>query len=456
MRQKITLRPCFSANIPKTIAVVSEYHAMYVSFDVALEKNPKILDLAHEDLKSYGVSGGRESSFSTEQVLRMILVKATENFTWRELIIRVSESDFLRNFTRIGMGTIMSFSFLATAFKQMRTETWDAINNTLLEYAISKGKVTSTDLRVDSTVVETNIHYPTDSYLMWDVCRVGYRELSRFREMDARCPRFRFHLRKIKKLHTFVSTHAGKKTASTKRDVKKSLQLLVDRVSDLIEKIKLVQQLSLCWNCTDEQALQLQIIGEFMSKAQSIAKQSARAVSGEVVHASERIFSIFEDHTELLIRGKAQKPCEFGHMVTIAQTREKFITTYHVAEKSPHDSTMTNIVLEQHKTQFGQYPEKFAADKNYYKSMEDVQNWEMKIDVFSIGKKGRRNADETEREHSDEFRGMQKFRAGCEGSISVLKRGFGLKRLLSRSFNSFSAWVGTIVFCHNLVLLGGT
>jgi IS5 family transposase len=95
----------------------------------------------------------------------------------------------------------------------------------------------------------------------------------------------------------------------------------------------------------------------------------------------------------------------------------------------------------------------FAADKNYYIDMEDVSDWEEKIDTYGIGKKGRRTEQEYEREHSESFKSAQKFRAGCEGTISVLKRVFGLERCVYRSFKSFASAIGRLVFCHNLVLL---
>ncbi|MBN1133405.1 MAG: hypothetical protein JXA38_00445 [Methanosarcinaceae archaeon] len=184
-----------------------------------------------------------------------------------------------------------------------------------------------------------------------------------------------------------------------------------------------------------------------------VVAQSRRAFNGETVSASERIFSIFEPHTELLMRGKEHKPFDFGHLVQIGQTAEKFISFYAVEQLSRHDTEMVDPVLEDHKASFGSYPDEFATDKNYYKSMEHVAQWEEEIDIFSMCKKGNRTLEEIAREHGALFKLAQKFRAGCEGSISVLKRVFGLRRCLNRGFNSFAASVGCLVFCHNLVVL---
>jgi transposase, IS5 family len=112
-----------------------------------------------------------------------------------------------------------------------------------------------------------------------------------------------------------------------------------------------------------------------------------------------------------------------------------------------------DLVLKDHRERFGAYPKTFAADKNYYTDMEDVAYWEERVATFAVGKKGKRNVSETAREHSDSFRGAQRFRAGSEGSISVLKRVFGLRRCFSKGFKSFASSIGCLVFCHNLVNL---
>jgi len=140
-------------------------------------------------------------------------------------------------------------------------------------------------------------------------------------------------------------------------------------------------------------------------------------------------------------------------MVTIGQTAEKFISYYRVDEKSLHDIPLGDDALKNHKRQFGAYPKEFAADKNYYGGPEHLSKWEEKISVYSVGKKGNRTEEETKREHGAMFRLLQKFRAGCEGTISALKRVFGLYRCLYRGFKSFASSIGSIVFCHNMVVL---
>ncbi len=169
--------------------------------------------------------------------------------------------------------------------------------------------------------------------------------------------------------------------------------------------------------------------------------------------ADAKVYSIFEEHTELIKRGKAGKPIEYGHMVMIAQTGEKFITDYEVMKVKKPDKDLVEPLLENHKQIFGSYPERLAGDKGFHESPEKTQELEEKVELVCIPKKGNRTAQQLVKEHSDEFKDAQKFRAGVEGSISTLKRAFGMKRSLLKTFNTFAANIGCMAFCYNLVLL---
>jgi IS5 family transposase len=432
--------------------IARKYYDKYNQIDHILERNNSILNEVHKDLDMMMSTGnGRVSAYSTETLFRMLLIKCIEQLSFRDLIIRVNDSAFLRNFTRIGWGNLMGTGLLAAAWKSISSETWDRVNNTLFEYAKKEKIITGTDFRLDSTVCECNIHFPTDSSLLWDCYRVVSRNLRVIMGSSPELSKgFRFHEKKIKQLHTFISTRSNSKKKSTQRKVRKSMRILIERVEAVWKKGLsvggLLKELKL--NDVYEQ------FKELLEKVELVLDQSRRKyIAEESVSAKDRIFSIFEEHTELLKRGKARKPVEFGHLVTLGQTKEKFISYYAVNSVSDHDTKQKDIALEAHRQSFGDYPKLFAADKNYYISMEDVSSWEEKIDVYGIGKKGRLTEKEYEREHNESFQRAQKFRAGCEGTISVLKRAFGLERCLYRGFKSFASSIGRIVFCHNLVLL---
>jgi len=184
-----------------------------------------------------------------------------------------------------------------------------------------------------------------------------------------------------------------------------------------------------------------------------IDQASRRILAGEKVPNAEKLFSIFEPHTELLKRGKVAKPIEFGHMILLQQVEEKFITGYQVFERRPSDASLVDSVLKSHQRTFGELPESFTADKGFYQSMEKLRVLERTIPNVSIAKIGPRTEAETAREHHPIFRALQRFRAGIEGTISALKRVFKMCRCLYRSFRTFCSSVGAHVFAHNLVVL---
>lgn len=452
MRNKIHIQPCipFPSRLPQ---VVVKFQERYNRIDHLLDENPAILKAIHADLSRPCSETGRQSTFSSEQFLRMIVVKVIEGLPLRDVVIRVSDSDFLRNFTRIFSGKMMGFTELNAAMKAVTPETWEKINAVLLRYARRCKKISGKRLRMDSTVCEANIHYPTDASLLWDSFRVAARLMRQTVFADpALSLGNRFHDRKTKRLYTFIATHAGKKRSS--RAFKKSMRELIEKVERICEVSRRFIR-----NAGERGTASIGALGlvyqlrEKLPLMEQVVACTRRACNGEKVPASERIFSIFEPHTELLKRGKVRKPVEFGHMVTIAQTAEKFISFYRVEEQSRHDVHMGDEALRDHKKMFGAYPKQFTADKNYYGGPEHLKKWEKRIPAYAVGKKGRRNKAETEREHSLLFRLLQKFRAGCEGSISVLKRVFGMYRCLFRGFKSFASSIGSTVFCHNLVVL---
>ena len=187
-------------NQETSLNVVRDYRAKYAWIDESLDANPLILWLVHEDLESLSESkGGREAKYTSEILFRALIVHQIEKTSLRETIVRIAESPTLQSFIRLGMRPVPDFTFLNRAFKAITAETWKLINEELAGYAVKECKVNVSQIRVDSTVIESNIHYPTDSSLLWDSYRVLSRLLCAVRaEKPELCPH-RFHDRKVNK-----------------------------------------------------------------------------------------------------------------------------------------------------------------------------------------------------------------------------------------------------------------
>jgi len=434
-----------------TVKVVKQYRAKYGAISDLLRGNPALISLAHRDWsRMLSVSsGGRQSGYTSEQILRALIVMFVEDASYREVVIRIENSQFLQHFVGLGPKPMMDYSFLSKAFSRLSYQTWQAMNQALSNYAAEQGKISGEKLRLDTTVYETNIHYPTDSSLLWD----SFRTLARvLRQVQKELPelgiRHRYHVKKVKKLSYFIARNGGSKNNSKKRKVKSMYRTLIARVRWIVGvSQEMLDVLELAGYEADELQHYVPIVNKIIGQAEK------RVLRGIILPAEQKVYSLFEEHTELLKRGKAAKPIEFGHKVLIAQTGEKFIHHYQVLPTRRDDTELLGATIKAHKQLFGGVPEVLATDRGFYKNMDQIEELERDIDTVSICKKGPRTKQQHARESTEAFIGGQRFRAGCEGSISVLKRVFKLGLCLFKGFKNYAASVGCAVFCHNLVLL---
>jgi len=451
MRTKSTKQQYLDFSGKSRLKVVNEYREKYKIVSQLLDNNPQLVSLVHQDLaKMLSQSKrGRKSQYTSEQILRSLIVMFIEQDSLRQVVIRIENSEFLRHFVGLGIKTMMDFSFLDKAFCVLSDRTWETMNRVLAEYAKEQEKISSEKLRLDTTVYEANIHYPTDSSLLWD----SFRTLARLlRQIQQELPQLalnhRFHVKKVKKLACFITRNGGSKNKSKRRRVKSTYRKLIERVSWIVEVA------GEALNVLEAAGYETELLAHYIPIVERIISQAEQRVfEGVMPAADEKVYSLFEEHTELLKRGKAGKPIEFGHKVLIAQTGEKFIHHYQVFPKREEDKELLEPTLKAHKQLFGTDPDVLATDKGFYENMKQILKLEKNITTVSICKKGRRTQPQLQRESTEEFKDGQRFRAGCEGSISVLKRVFKLGRCLFKGFKNYAASVGCAVFCHNLVLL---
>jgi len=469
MRQKINFQSQLDFK-PSNLKVTNDYFQQYESVSMLLNANPDILNLVHKDIKQSleSVNLARPDGhckYTSDTVLRILICMIMEGLSLRRIVIRIDDSHILRRFIRIFDDDMMDYSNLCRLKNQITPVTWKKINEALARYAVNNELINGDGLRIDGTVVETNIHYPTDSSLLWDTYRVLGRLIEQAREIDPEAVGDRrLQTRKAKKMYAKISRKASKKPGSM-QNLRPHYESLIALVINVCQWCKEV--------CTHlKSACRERCYGEYeMAKAQCIIDEiseirklgirvieqaSRRVLDGEQVPNEEKIFSIFEPHTELLRRGKAAKPNEFGHMVQIQQVQAKFITGYHVFENRPVEHELLEPAVQSHKKLFGCYPEVVAADKGYFENMQAIMELGKKVDVVSIAKPGRRTVEEVERETDPDFRWGQRFRAGVEGSISYLKRVFGLFRCLNKGLRNYRSTVGAAIFTHNILILTRT
>lgn len=453
---------------PSNLKITNEYYAKYEAISTILDENPRIVDAVHRDLgpalKEVVVvdKRGAKFKFTSDTILRIVLCQIIEGCSLREIIIRIDDSHFLRRFVRIFNGPMIDFTAFDKLKNRIKPKTWKKVNDLLARAAVEGQRIEGDQLRLDTTAVETNIHRPTDSSLLWDTYRTLARYIEQIREIDpVLVGDRRLLLRKAKKLQQKIARKASRKNRSTE-----ALEPLYTRLFPLVENIlqwsgeiaePLARKISKHrYGPLDEATMAFCLKGlvHYRGLGGRVLDQARRRIiDKQAVPNEEKIFSIFEPHTELLIRGKADKPIEFGHMIQIQQVEGKFITDYEVFEKKPVEHKLVEPALERHKALFGEYPDTLTTDKGYYESMEQIERLSEIIELVAISKKGKRTEEQTQRETDPAFRHAQRFRAGVEGTISFLKRVLGLCRCYNKGWEHYVATVGATVLAHNLVIL---
>jgi IS5 family transposase len=448
MRRKREAVLAFESNDDGLPKVVRDYRARYRAISQVLDENPKILDLVHKDLKqlSEGNGHGREGDYTSENILRALIVQQVEGLPYREAVIRIGSDLFLQDFARMRKRAVMDFTFLSRCFCAVKPATWKRVNKLLAQSSVAAEAVSTAVIRADTTVVETNIHYPTDASLLWDTWRVASRLLKRAREIDpASCPH-RFHDRKVKRLYLYVTRHMPSKSKRRQRKVKTNFRTLIERAAWIVGICREFCGLAASSGNTTLAAVGLELKAYLPAMGQVVAVARRAQLQGETVPASDRVFSLFEQHTELIKRGRRQKPVEFGHKVLLCQTPEKFISDYEVYEKQQPDCDLTESVIQRHEELFGTKPEVLAADKGFCPAEEKFQQLAEQIDILAIPRRMQDFVDKV-------LTHWQAFRAGIEGTISGLKRAFRLVRCYFKGFKSFQRAIGLGVLCHNLIIL---
>lgn len=451
MRQKAEAVLSFDSSDEGLPKVIRDYRARYRSISQVLDANPEILSAVHKDLAklSHGGSKGRKGDYTSDNILRALLVQHLEGLPFRETVIRIGSDPFLQDFLRMRKRAVMDFGFLDKCFLAIRPQTWRRVNELLGRYGVAKGKVSTDVIRTDTTVVESNIHYPTDASLLWDTWRVASRLLKRAREIDPASVPHRFHDRKTKRLYLYVTRYMPSKSESRQRKVKAEFRTLIERTGWIVAIAG-----EFCVPAASQRSAVLTAVAlelkAYLPSMKTVVATARRAqIEGEKVPASDRVYSLFEKHTELIKRGRREKPVEFGHKVLLCQSREKFITDYEVYEHQQPDCELTESVIERHRKLFGTRPEVLAADKGFCPAAAKFAELAEQVGTLAIPRRMQDFADKV-------LTYWQAFRSGIEGTISGLKRAFRLIRCFFRGFRSFSSAVGLGVLCHNLIVLADT
>jgi IS5 family transposase len=390
------------------------------------------------------------------QVLRSLTLMRVKNWDYRELRERIADGYTLRQFTQFFSRPVPQHDAFHRAFGRLTPATLEAINQQVVLAAVALGLENGKKLRTDTTVVETDIHHPTDSTLLWDSVRVLSRLVGRLDKLLPRGVRgFTNHRRSARRRMQEIQRMSAQQRHHQLVPKYRQLIRLSRQVVVKARQVLKQTQNARGHNLMDNLAIQAlrKEIQHYCQLGDRVIDQARRRVlEAEQVPSDQKIYSIFESHTDLIKRGKTQKPIEFGHKVFLAESARGLITQYRVLEGNPADEHHVESSLQHHQQTFGQAPELYGADRGFYSPNTLTACQQAGVELICIPQRGGKKTPERAAiEKSPAFKKGQRFRAGIEGRISVLFRGRGMKRCLAEGRQRFELFVGAAVLANNLL-----
>jgi len=424
-----------------------------------LDAQAGLIELVRQDLvrglrKPHTGRGG----LTAEQTLRAYVLKQVKNWDLRELRDRTADGFTLRIFTHFFSASVPTHKAFHRAFCRLQPQTVRALNEAVVRGAVAQGLEDGQQLRSDTTVVETNIHFPTDSGLLWDGVRVLTRLVGKLQALlpELAAP-FVNHTRRARRRMQEIQRLTPKQRQH--QQVSKYRELIT-LTTAVLSSARAVVTAALAAPCPDPLtgtqidalAKDIAAYGDRIDRV--VAQARRRVLQGEAVATEDKIFSIFEPHTDLIKRGKVQRPVEFGHKVLLSESGHGLITDYRVLEGNPPDDRHVAPSLQHHIALFGGPPTLAAHDRGFY-SLAAIQACQAAgVATECIPQRGgRKTPERAAYEKSRAFRRGQRFRAGIEGRISVLFRGRGMKRCLLHGRERFEIFVGLAVLANNLLVI---
>ena len=425
-----------------------------------LDAHAELLNAVHRDLhRQLKNQGTGRPGITAEQVLRSCVLMRLKNWDYRELAERVADGYSLRQFTRFGGAPVPRHHAFHRAFVRLTADTLRRINQAVVAVAVQMGLEDVTKLRMDTTVVETDIRYPRDSGLLWDTVRVLSRVVDQIGELAPEvCREFPHRTRRAKRRMQEIGRM--RERAQRPRTLARKYRDLIRVTSEVIDKAGAVARQARGVQCTDPlRTLQLQAlcaqVADVGALGRRVIDQSERRVfGGQTVPADEKLYSIFEPHTDMIKRGKVYKPVEFGHKVLVVESGIGLITDYRILDGNPNDSDQLVPAVQRHRQRFGKVPKVLAGDRGFHDAAACDTVQRSGIELVAIPQRGGKRSVEHERfEKSRVFKQAQAFRAGVEGRISVLFRGRGMKRCRWSGSERFELFVAAAVLANNLMVI---
>jgi IS5 family transposase len=397
-----------------------------------------------------------------EVVLRLLILKHIRNWSYAVLEREVRANLVYRDFTRVGAGKTPDAKTMGRWGVALGPKVIKELHKRMIEVARGQGLVDGRKMRVDTTVVETNIHYPTDSSLLGDGVRVLIRTMKKITQIaGAAGTKLCDRGRSVKLRVLEIARVARSKGTPRQEKLKRAYGQLLYSTSRVVGQAKrfsaeIAEGLKRGTSLAQEVALEglrreldqmTPLIGRVMKQTR------ARILRGDT-RVEGKLLSLFEPSTEVIRKGKAAKPNEFGKMVKLQEAENQIVIDYEVYDRRPNDADVLIAAIETHRERLGRLPRLVAADAAFYSSKNEATAKAMGVKRICIPNRSTKSPERRREQKKRWFRNGQRWRTGCEGRISVVKRRHGLNRCRYKGDRAMERWVGLGVIADNLLNIG--
>ena len=362
-----------------------------------------------------------------------------------------------RAFTRIGDEKVPDAKTLARLGQVIGPKVIEQLHQRVVELAQERGVTQGKKLRVDTTVVESNIHYPTDSSLLGDGTRALTRTMKKIESKSGGLKRkVRNRMRSIRKRVVAIALSTrllGPSGEERRKRQYGELLSLTRKVLNQAQRVLAEVKQSPRRRRAPLESL-TQSLETMVGRVRQVVKQTKIRIFAGETKSPGKIVSVFEPHTEIIRKGKASKPNEFGKLVKIQEAENQIVTHFEVFAERPADSTLLVSSIEAHQQRLGRTPRMVAADAGFYSRENEKAGQALGVKWMSVPNKKTSSSERKCLQHQRWFRRGQKWRTGSEGRISVLKRRHGLRRCLYPGLEGMRRWVGLGVIADNVIQMG--
>jgi IS5 family transposase len=406
-------------------------------------------------------SRGRRGA-PADMVLRLLVLKHIRNWSYEVLEREVRANLVYRDFTHVGGAKTPDAKTMGRWGVALGPEVLKQVHERMVKIARDKGVTAGRRMRVDTTVVETDIHHPTDSTLLGDGVRVLTCIMGKITKIvGAAGTKLRDRSRSVKFRLLEIGRVARAKGPVNQDKLQRRYGQLLDATSRVVGQAKrfseeIARGVKRSTGALKQLALEglRQELDEMTSRVRQVMKQTRARIFRGDTRSEGKLLSLFEPSTEVIRKGKAGKPNEFGKMVKLQEAENQIVTDYEVYARRPYDSDLLVAAIEKHQALLGRTPRLVAADAAFYSAKNEAAAKARGVKRVCIPNRSTKSLERKRMQRKRWFRNGQKWRTGCEGRISVIKRRHGLNRCRYKGYIGMNRWVGLGVIADNIVNIG--